>query len=62
MSNDARSSGDRILEDFKEAYHEHGAVICDDCNTRVDFDEANSVDEAMGVFHTHVEEVHDGEE
>ena len=46
---------------ISEAYHEYGDVRCDGCGELIDLSEADDVDEAVGIWNDHAQEVNHGE-
>lgn len=46
------------FEELREGYREHGALICDGCNTRVDLSEALDAREAADLWNDHIREEH----
>lgn len=45
-------------QEWKEALHVHGEVICDGCNRTIDLSGAETVNEAISIFNGHVRTTH----
>jgi Fe2+ or Zn2+ uptake regulation protein len=47
-----------ISKRFGEAYHDHGEVLCDECEQVVDISDAESAEAGMEIWNEHVRSEH----
>jgi len=56
------SDGIDAEQRLKEGYYQHGSVLCDGCDQRVDLSDAEDITDAAELWNQHLESEHGGEQ